>query len=325
MAQKIQIVSERTRLSRNEEIPVRILVNFEKPTRVRGIYAEFHGAEKTEATYTVTTTDSKGRAKTETRTATEYVEIVNEQFLFFGEKRKGFFARLFDSLATWFGGGSHQVVQPGEHEYSITVKVPRSAPASFKGKKCEVFYRVTVRVDLPIKIDWTHSQNFEVTPDKIEFKDTAPVLVVFPDASGRSFWDKTFGKDVKLNLAVDRDTLAIGEQALAMLTVETPEPLKVNKMAINLVGKETTTAHGHSDSYSHKYSLGQIDSPNVISNESVHEFEILVPEMEAPYTQTGTNFEVNWTIEVQLFIPWAKDPIIQVPIRILPKPTVGSA
>jgi hypothetical protein len=59
----------------------------------------------------------------------------------------------------------------------------------------------------------------------------------------------------------------------------------------------------------------------VISSESVHEFEILVPEIEGPHSQSGNNFEVNWTVEVRLFVPWAKDPTIRVPIRIVPKAT----
>ncbi len=324
MAKSIQILSNQTLLRRGEKMPVRVLIQFEKPTKVRGIRAHFHGAEKTEATYTVTTTDSKGKAKTETRTATQYVDIVNKKFLLHGEERKGFFARLADSMATWFGGGSHDVIGPGEHEFLLDLRIPENAPGSLKGKKFEVFYKVDVKVDLPIRIDWSQTQEFEVASEKLEFKDAAPIHVVFPDGSGRSFWDKTFGKDVKLNLAVDRDKLTIGGQALAMLTVESPEPLKVDKIEIHLVGKESTVADGHSDSYSYKHSLGQIDSPNVISNDSVHEFDIVIPEIEGPHSRTGHNFEVAWAIEVRLKVPWSKDPIIRVPIKIVPSSTSGT-
>ncbi|MFK7766049.1 MAG: hypothetical protein AB8B55_02320 [Mariniblastus sp.] len=317
MPEKIQILSDHTALIRGQETTARVVLNFTKPTKVRGIHAVFHAAEKTTATYTTTTTDSKGRAKTETRTATQFVDIVKEQFLLHGAKRKGFFSRIGDSMATWVGGGSHVVLE-GEHEFPLVLHVPDNAPASFKGNKCEVFYKVDIAVDLPIKIDWSKSQGFAVTPEKVEFKDTAPVHVVFPDESGRTFWDKTFGKDVKLNLAVDRDRVSVGEQALAMLTVETPEPLKVNKMEILLVGTESTVANGHTDSFAYSYPLGQIDSPNVISNDSAHEFELEIPEIEGPHSQTGTHYEVVWTIEVRLKIPWAKDPIIRAPITIAP-------
>lgn len=319
MSNKIQILPVQDRLQRGESCPVRILVQFDKPTKVRGIRARFRGAEKTEATYVTTTTDSNGQARTETKTATQYVDIVKNEFLLFGDERKGFFSRLGDSMATWVGGGSAQVID-GEHEFTVNLPVPQVAPASFKGKKCEVFYQLMVSVDLPIKIDWSQTRNFEVVPEPVEFSDTSPVHVVFPDASGRSLWDKAFGKNVKLNLALDRDTLAVGEKAMAMLTVESPEPLKVNKIDATLVGREQARAHGHSDSHSHKYPLGQIESPNVISSDSVHEFEIAIPVIEAPYTQVGSNFEVDWSVEVRLSVPWAKDPVIQVPIKIMPRP-----
>ncbi len=302
----------------DEATPIQVVIRFDSATKVRGIHALFHGAERTEATYTVTTTDAKGKTRTETRTAVEHVDIVREEFLLFGARRKGFFSRLGDSMATWFGGGSHQLVEAGEHEFSLTLKIPDRSPTSFKGKKCEVFYRLKVSVDLPIKFDWSASKDFEVTPPKIEYHDTAPVHVVYPDESGRSFWDKTFGKDVKLNVAVDRDTLAVGEQALAMLTVESPEPLTVDRMDVSLVGRESTEAHGHRDSHIYQHSLGQIDAPSVISSQSVHEFEIVVPELEGPPTQSGEKFSIDWSIEVRLHIPWAKDPTIRVPVRILP-------
>lgn len=86
------------------------------------------------------------------------------------------------------------------------------------------------------------------------------------------------------------------------------------------VSKESTNAQGHNDSFTHKYSLGQIDSPNVISNESVHEFDILIPEIDGPHSQAGENFSIAWSIEVRLYISWAKDPVIRVPIEIVPSP-----
>ncbi len=52
MAEKIQIASDQTQLARGNELPVRVLVQFEKTTKVRGIRAHFHGAEKTKADYT---------------------------------------------------------------------------------------------------------------------------------------------------------------------------------------------------------------------------------------------------------------------------------
>ncbi len=320
MSGKIQIIPANPSLARDSDNPVQIVVSFDRPTKVRGIRAQFLAAEKTEATYTVTTTDSKGRSRTQTRTAVEHVEIAKESFLLYGSERLGFFSRIFDSLKTWFGGGKHELVGPGDQEYSLKLQIPADAPYSFKGKKCEVFYRLTVSVDLPIKVDLSSSYSFGVDPVPIPFAQTKAVHVAFPDESGRSFWDRTFGKDVTLNLAVDRDILISGERALGMLTVESPAPLEISKIDVSLVGTENTNANGHTDSYRHVYSLGEVDSPKVISSESIREFEVLTPHIEGPFSQVGTKYEINWAVEARIHIPWAKDPTIRIPVKLLPKP-----
>ncbi|MDA7928855.1 hypothetical protein N9B54_02735 [Mariniblastus sp.] len=316
MSKSIQF-QESTELIRGQEVPIKIVIDLDKPTKVRGIHASFHAAEKTKATYRVTTSNGK-ETRTETRTATEYHDIVKESFLLFGSKRMGFFARLSDSLKTWFGGGTHEVMEPGPQEFSLNLKIPEDAPASFLGEKCEVFYRLNVQVDLPIRLNWSKNQSLEVGAKQLP-QDIAPVHAVFPDELGRSFWDRTFGKNVILNLAIDRDIHSVGETSMAMLTVETPEPLQLTEISADLVGTESVTANGHTDSYGHRYPLQEIDSPNVISEESVHEFDIQIPEIDAPFTHSGKNFAVKWQIEVQLEVPWAKNPIISLPIILIPR------
>lgn len=303
-------------------ISVPIKIQFDQPTRVRNIRAEFVAAEKTEATYTTTSTDSEGKTTTQTHTATEFFHIAQQEFLLMGEPRKGFFSRLFDSMATWFGGGSHEKVGPGEREFSVDLQLPLELPASFKGENCEIFYRLTVHVDVPIRLDWSESFDFEVVPEPPKFEDTKPVHVVFPDENGRSFWDGLFGKDVTLNVALDRSAVSCGETALGMLTIETPKPLKLNDIEITLVGVESTVAQGHHDAYTHRHEIGSVDSPNLISSESTHEFEVPFPVIDGPFSQSGKNFEVNWNLEIRLKVPWAKDPVIQVPIVLLPSPSI---
>ena len=318
MSKNIQIETHSDELIRGEKFPVTVKINFDRPTKVRGIRAQFRGLETTSASYTVTETDSKGRSKTVTKTATEYVEIVNEEFLLLGAERKGFFSRIGDSMATLAGGGDHELIEAGEQEFIFDITIPKDAPASFKGQLCSVDYTVSVAVDIPVKIDWHSEKKFTVPYEPPALSEDPPVHVVFPDENGRSFWNKTFGKDVQLNLAIDRSCLTVGEKALAMLAVETQEPINVKRIDVTLVGKELTTAHGHSDSYAYNYKVCEVDSAGIISIESVNEFNILIPELKCPPTQTGTRFEITWSINVQLFIPWAADPVISAPIRILP-------
>ena len=303
-------------LYRAEKAKVEIVVNFDRPTKVRCIHATFIGREKADANYTETKRDSDGKRRTVTKTATEYVEIVNEQFLLMGEEPGGFFGNVSDSFRTMFGSGSAQLIEPGVHKFAIDVMVPEGAPPTMKGKNCEVTYEVHVSVDIPIKFDWRSSKSVLVARLPVDFSDTLPLHVILPaDDEGRSFFDKMFGKDVTLNLAVDRDHICVGEGASAMLTVDTPEPLKLKKIECALVGREKTHARGHSDSASHRIHIGEIDSPNIISGKSVHKFEIDVTEFEGPYSQIGTNFSLTWHVEVRLYVPWAKDPTILAPIE----------
>ena len=197
--------------------------------------------------------------------------------------------------------------------------VPEDAPPSLSGKNCDVTYEVQVSVDIPIKFNWKSSKRIHVARLPVDFSDTLPIHVKFPDDKGRSFWDKTFGKNVTLNLAVDRDVICAGESAMAMLTIETPEPFRVKKIECALNGKEKTNAKGHSDSANHRIQIGQVDSPKIISGESVHEFEIDVKNFHGPFSQIGTKFSIKWHVEVRLDVPWAKDPIISAPIELHPR------
>jgi hypothetical protein len=316
MGSKIRIETD-GQLERGKKNSVRVIVHFDKETKVRGIRALIHGAERTEAQYTETQTDSEGKTKTVMRTAVEHHDILREKILLHGEERMGFFSRIGDSMATWVGGGKHEVLGPGELEFMLNVDIPENAPGSFKGKKCSVYYKVDLSVDLPIRVDWSESVELELATKAPDRSESAPVHVTFPDEDGRSFWDKTFGKPVKLNLAIDRDVIGSSEKALAMLAVESPEPLKVKKIAINLIGTESSWAHGHQDQHIHNMPLGEVDSPAVIAQEAVEEFEILIPDIDGLTTRSGKNYSINWKVQVQLHIPWAKDPIIEVPIRIV--------
>ena len=63
MSLTITIHPEHELLVRGKDLNVRIVVNATEEKKIRGIHAKFSGYERTEATYTVTTTDHKGRTK----------------------------------------------------------------------------------------------------------------------------------------------------------------------------------------------------------------------------------------------------------------------
>lgn len=317
MASPITITLPPDTLYPGSKFQAQININVTKPTKVRNITATFHGFERAKASYTTTNADGDSDQKT----ATEVVEIMKDDFLLFGSQRKGFFGRLGDSASTLVGGGDHELLKPGTYEYTVDLEIPESAPPSIKGNLASVQYDLKINVDIPVKIDWGKTVTLPVFPVPVDFSQSQPAQAIFPDESGRSIWQKTFGKAVTMNLAIDRDTLTAGTQALAMLTVESPEPVKVNKIEIRLAGIESTDVNGHRDSTPHTTPLGEIDSPNMIADRSVHEFDVVIPNSLVPHSQSGKNFSVSWKLEAQIHIPWASDPVIRVPVTLLPSAT----
>lgn len=314
MASPINISFSQQAIYPGSTTQAKIVIDVSKPTKVRNITARLDGFERAKAEYSETDADGESEKKT----ARVSVELLKEEFLLTGDKRKGFFGRLGDSASTLVGGGDHELLEPGSYEYNVDLNIPESAPPSIKGKLSSVEYNFSVQVDIPVKIDWKKTISLQVLPVEQTFDQSQPAQASFPDESGRSMWQKAFGKDVTMNLAIDRDCLTAGEQALAMLTVESAEPLKVSKIQIQLVGKESTDVRSRRDSHFHRIKLGEIDSPNMIAGPSVHEFEILVPPLTVPHSQTGKNFAVVWKFEAQIHIPWASDPVIGVPMTLLP-------
>ena len=314
MSSQIEIVPSSAVLPRGKIVPVQIRVHFAKPTRIRGIKARFHGAERTEADYTTTTTDSKGNTTTHHHTAVQYIDIVEQVINLHGEPVVGFFKLLADALASLFGAGSGTTVPAGSQEFEIEVVVPSDAPASFQGKKCSVIYQLQVQVDIPLWPDRKQTFDFTVLPLPQPAAKSRPVLNSYPDpVAGRGFWDRTFGKDVKLDVALDRDCVQTGEEVAGMVSLTTIDPLKLNRIAVSMSGVEYSEADGHSDSHRYTIPVCEIPTPAIITNEFTQEFSF-APPGDVPGTTFGAKFRIEWAVEVRLDVSWAKDTVISIPV-----------
>ena len=73
-----------TEIERDKPITIPITVVLDRPLKVRGIHAKFHGAEETKATYTTTSSDGKGRTTTQTHTAVQHVDVTTQAVLIKG-------------------------------------------------------------------------------------------------------------------------------------------------------------------------------------------------------------------------------------------------
>lgn len=316
MGQMIQIQSDSDFLERGQTYEIPIVVELDKPLkRVRNVTAQFHAAERAEAEYTVTVTDSEGDTKTETRTAVAYHTIVKEDFVLHGGPSAGFFRGLGDSVATMFGGGSSGTLSAGRHEFSVGVTIPENAPPSMEGKICEVFYKLSVRIDRALARDPKENKSFTVVPVAQQL-DPQPVVARYPDEENTGFWARTFGRKANLTLVISADSFVPGDELDCMFGVETESPMKIRAAKARILCIEKTRADGHTDSSTHCSKDFTIADKQTIDDQFSTRF-VLPLESIGPPTTGGHVFDIDWYVEVTLDVPWATDPVIRAPIQVV--------
>ncbi len=306
-------------LTRGQSVQVPIVLRLENPVKVRGIHARFHGAEETKATYTTTTTSGKGQVTTSTHTAVQHIPIVEQKHLLAGRERAGFFANFTDALATLFGGGRYLVLPSGEHNYIVNVSIPADAPPTHEGNRSRVFYELTCRVDIPRRRDMHAVQSFRVAPLLFE-RAVDSVRVRYPDDQGRGFWSKLWGPDLRIDLALAKDVICHGQSVDGIFRVETDKPVEVRAIRARLVGHESSKAHGYSDSHRYRGETVEIARPGSIMGSYSQEFSLTPdPVRDMPVTAKGQLFSIDWFVQIELDVPWAKDPEVRIPVVLLPK------
>lgn len=315
MGRKISVFGAGDLLTPGKTFETSVRIELDKPTRVRGIKARFYGAERTKANYTTTSVDSKGRMKTHHHTAVDYVPIVEEHFVLHGTPSAGFISGIGDAVSTMFGGGQSELMEPGTYEFPVSLAIPKDAPPSFEGKRCSVFYRLEVQIDVPIWPDPKLDYAFELLRQPTPLGETSAAYVKQPNPKkGRGFWERALGKDVEVEVAIDSNVLIAGQKTRAMVAIKANEPFKLDQISLAMIGLEKSEASGHTDSYSHVRPLHNIEVNKSILTELNREFEFTATT-DGPYTTTGQKFTVDWFIEVRLDVPWAKDPFVRIPIR----------
>lgn len=316
MAQMIRILSDSGFLERGETVEIPIVVELDQPlTRVRGITAQFYAAERAEAEYTTTVTDSDGKTRTETRTAVEFHTIVKEDFVLHGGPSPGFFRGLLDSMATVVGAGSGGSLAAGRHEFSVAVSIPGDALPSMKGKICDVFYTLTVRIDRSLARDPREETSFTVVPISQEL-EPQPVVSRYPNGDGLGFWERTFGKKANLTLVVNADAFVPGDKLDCMFGVETESTMNISSAKARLVCIEKTRAQGHTDTATHASEYITIADQQEIEDQFSTRFTLPL-EAIGPPTMGAHVFDIDWYVEATLDVPWAKDPTIRAPIRVV--------
>lgn len=310
---EIRIQPPSATLTPGQSYRVPILLRVDEPLKVRGVHATFHGAEETTATYTTYNAATKA---TETHTAIEHFDIVKEMFLLSGQERKGFWGNFADGFATLLGGGEHDVLDPGEYSFEVEIQAPADARPSFAGEVCRVFYELTVDLDIPAARDVKATQSFQIAEETPEETESTSVRTRYPEDQGLGFWDAWLIPELRAEVALAQQTLKQGDTAEGMFKVESPKPLNYRSIKVRLISVENVTAHGHASGHIHQGEPLELATGGVIDSEYVQRFQLPV-SLPGPRQVQGTNFKIECFLQIELDVPWAKDPAIRVPVNLV--------
>lgn len=307
----IRIESASDVLIPGETTRIPLVFALAEPLKVRGVHAIFHGAEETKATYTTYTNNS-----VQTHTAVQHADIIKREYLLSGRERQGFFGNLADGFATLFGGGEHDVLQPGEYPFEMEVQVPPNGRPTFESEKCRVFYELSAVVDVPLGRDVKALRSFRVIGKPIpELPPPTPVRTRYPEDQERGLLDSWFSPDICVEAALRQSTFRKGDMAEGIFVLETPTPLQYRAIDVRVTAVEKTEAHGHTDSHTHLGNPVRIATDGVIEGSYSQEFRLPV-SCPGPPTTRGELFSIGCYVQIELDVPWAKDPKIRVPITL---------
>ncbi|MBW3598266.1 MAG: arrestin C-terminal domain-containing protein, partial [Planctomycetes bacterium] len=138
----------------------------------------------------------------------------------------------------------------------------------------------------------------------------------YPEDQGKGLLDAWFGPDVRVEAALPQSVFRPGDVIDGVFRVDAPQPLECRKIIARLLGVERTEAGGHKDTHSHQGSPTVLATPGGIERSHKQDFQIPAL-LEGPATSQGKLFTIDWYVQLELDVPWAKDPKVRIPITLL--------
>ncbi|MFT7620801.1 MAG: hypothetical protein ACI97A_004459 [Planctomycetota bacterium] len=299
-------------LTRGEQTKINVTLDVKKPLKARGIHAVFVGGTETKATYSTYNAATKS---SQVQTTVQLAEVVRQEFLLSGHEKLGFFGNVADGLGTLFGGGKHDNLEPGQYDFEVNLDLPADAPGTFVGKKSRVYYELAVHVDIAMGLDVIQTSGFDLPIVQAEFESN-PIMTRYPEDMKKGLLDSLFAPNLKIEAALLQDHFLRGSQVQGVFQIDSDKPLNCRSISARLLGIETTEANQHHDTVHHIGPLHPISESGVVDGSFRQDFSFPA-EVDSPASTTGDLHAIHWFVQIEIDVPWAKDPKIRVPIVLL--------
>ncbi len=273
--------------------------------RVRGVWWEAQGAERTHVTV------QKGSGKnSHSVTYRETNGIVEHVRILFGTRKTGFFSLAWEGLKAFFLlPTDNPELAAGEYGYDFEFALPADALPTYQGPNAAVHYEVRARVDIPGGFDLTASVPICVEPLPVaEISGTSGEHRPGQGLSG------LFTAEVEMHLDVESGSVRPGDPLPFSVRVKNLGGKRVRGLNVLLNRREHARAKGYSASSSSAEQRMTVPVERLRQDGSPNPLQIATPGRLFHYA--GRYSTVSWELRVELDIAWGIDASVTVPLRL---------
>jgi hypothetical protein len=216
----------------------------------------------------------------------------------------------------------HTVIPKGKYTYPFLFQLPMNLPPSFHrsvadGDSATILYYVKAYVDIPKGRDVASKRHFKVlcaiphrqwaAPNpmtRTQHFDVKLCCCYSKGAVEGHFWmDRTL-------IAIDRDSFTV---CVDVDNTHGEEP--VESLEVTLLNILTYTAGGHTDT--NRVSSGRNYIKQRVEKGQKGRIQGVIPvKRDIVPTCTGNNMSSRYVVRIELNIPWASDPVVDIPVIV---------
>lgn len=293
------------RVKAGDRVNTRVVLSLDRSVRFRSIIASFEGKEQVELDVSRGDSDSDRKIRKTHR-------IADDVFLLAGVEPAGWFADALDSVRSLFGKGTAGTLDQGVHEFNVSWDIPASALPSFDGRNANIDYRLSIRVDRPLRRDDVFDLDFIVHPASLPLSRS--VTVNYPnDDSG--VIARSLSKALRATVTLEKDIYRVGETIAGEISIEVDEPIDIKALNVALLSEEHVQINVSSEKSQKRYGRFALASTIRCEDAWQDQFSFVVDAVPNS-TVHGKYFKYDWYVELHIDVAWAIDTKICVPVQM---------
>jgi Arrestin (or S-antigen), N-terminal domain/Arrestin (or S-antigen), C-terminal domain len=305
----ITIQLNKTEFAGGDKVAGVVIVLLDEDTPFRGIRLMLKGYEHS------SWREGSGKHR---HTHSDTRSFFDEEFTLQGHPRLGLGELIADSVKGVFSKDGYEALRAGTHKYPFTYVLPPGLPANYESPfgNSRIYYGLKVQVDLPLKID-LQAQEVLV----IHGAANPPgAHAVTQHCTKKFLFDPDSQVDAEVHL--EKDTVCLGDPLRCRLEVTNSASGKeIRAATLALRQIETLYAKGRSHESQREIISARFEDCQFLYGQcAAADLKLDVPRDLYPTIAAASLVKLDYELQVSLDIPWAMDPKLSVPVKLIPPP-----